>query len=276
MKVSIRFWGVRGSTPSPLARAMKYGGNTPCIEVKAGRDLIICDAGTGIRLLGRKMVRERERAHALILLSHLHWDHISGLSFFEPIYSGKNSFDIVGPDLGRTSFKKALIRAVSPPYFPVPLKDVPAALKIKGVTARPFSFGKVRIRPHPLSHPGGAFGWRFEFPGGKSMVYISDNEPAKETKDIIRWLKGADLMIHDAQFTPAEYRRHKGWGHSPYTYPLKLAAAADVGRLVLSHFSPESSDSELDKMYETIRKFKKRDGLKLKCELAREGKRYTI
>jgi phosphoribosyl 1,2-cyclic phosphodiesterase len=264
-RVKIKFWGVRGSTPSPSPQTVKYGGNTPCVEIVAGKHRIICDAGTGIQELGRKLRKSGNKIDATIFLSHIHWDHISGLPFFEPLYMKKNSFQIVGPKIKRMTLKAALGKAISPPFFPVALKDAPAKLKFKSVTDKSFKCGKIIVRPFQLSHPGGAQGWRFEFSGGKSLIYISDNEPGKNKMQLIEWAKDADIMIHDAQYTPSEYKHHKGWGHSPYTYPIEIAKAAGVKRLILSHFDPTHTDREMDRLSKSVKK-------QFRCEPAKEGK----
>lgn len=271
-RIKVRFWGVRGSVPVSSPETMRYGGNTSCIEITSDDDTIICDAGTGIRALGRKMCKTGKRVRAAVLISHVHWDHIAGLPFFEPLFSKKNSFEIIGPDPERSTFKKALLGSFSPPYFPISLKDVAADVHFKTLSGRPFRCGKINVRPYPLSHPGGALGWRLEFPGGGSLVYISDNEPGEDAKKIARWAYGADVMIHDSQYTPALYRERKGWGHSPYTYPVSIAIQGNVGKLILNHFDPTSTDRMLEAMLKSARKIIKERHAGLKCELAREGK----
>lgn len=273
-RVKICFWGVRGSTPAPSKRTTKYGGNTPCVEIFLGGNRIICDAGTGIMPLGFKMAKSGKVLKASILLSHVHWDHISGLSFFEPFFNSKNSFEIIGPGVKEMGIRKALSGAISPPFFPVTLSDLSASIRFRTVSKRPFYIGKVRTVPHSLHHPGGVMGWRFEFPGGKSLVYVSDNEPGRGEKGFVEWAKGVDMMIHDAQYTPAEYRKKVGWGHSPYTYPIKIAKAAGVKRLILSHFNPPYADSALDDISRKAAGLARKNGLK--CRLAREGEIFYL
>ena len=275
-KIKVTFYGVRGSTPSPSKRTVKYGGNTACLEITSGNQRIICDAGTGIRNLGKKLMRSPKGLAAGIFLSHIHWDHISGLPFFEPIYVGENRFDIFGPEIGREKFKDLLKEAISPPFFPVPISKMKSKVKIRGLAERPLVWSDMRIVPLLLNHPDGTFGWKFEFKGGKRILYVSDNEPGGDNMAMIRWARGADLLIHDAQYTPGEYDCHRGWGHSPYTYPIDIAVKAGVGRLVLTHFDPDHSDIFLDKFAEQVKKHVKVLGLKIPVILAREGMRISL
>lgn len=270
--VKIKFWGVRGSTPAPFLNTIRYGGNTPCVEILSGNNRIVCDAGTGIQSLGIRLARERAGVKASILLSHVHWDHIAGLPFFEPFFQKKNAFEIIGPNARGNDIKESLSKAIAPPYFPVSLSDFAASIEYRTTTDKPFSLGKIQVTPRHLAHPGGALGWRFHFSGGKSLVYVSDNEPSGGRSGLIKWIKGADILIHDAQYTPSEYRNKKGWGHSPYTYPVEIALAAGVKRLILSHFNPPYTDKKLKNMLKRARVLIRKSGSRLICQLAREGK----
>lgn len=261
--IKIRFWGIRGSAPAPSKETVKYGGNTPCMEIVSGKDLIICDCGTGLRFLGEKLIRSRRTINAAIFVSHIHWDHISGLPFFRPIYYKENSFKIFGPKPIGMSLKNALNRAISPPFFPVALKNIPAKMTFKDVATKTVKYSNLKVTPFLLSHPGGALGWRFEFPGGKSVVYVSDNEPSENKNRLIKWVNKADIMIHDAQYTLGEYKKHQGWGHSPYNYPIDIAKTAGVKNLILSHFDPTHSDKMMDEINKKLPK---------NCQLAFEGK----
>lgn len=271
VKIKINFWGVRGSTPSISPDTIKYGGNTPCVEILYGNERIICDAGTGIQRLGAKIVKSGKKVRAIILLSHIHWDHISGLSFFEPFFYKKNEFTIMGPGVKGKDIKGLLSKAISPPYFPVGISDFAATVRFKTVAVEPFRIGSINVVPHGLSHPGGAIGWRFNFQDGRSLVYVSDNEPGKGEKAFLKWIKGADILIHDAQYTPAEYKKKTGWGHSPYTYPIKVAMEAGVKKLFLSHFNPPYPDKKLEEILKNSKKIIKRSGVDLECFLAREN-----
>lgn len=279
-KAVIRFWGVRGSIPSPGRRTVRFGGNTACVEIEAGETRIVCDAGTGIRELGLSMGRAQGsgalRAH--ILLSHIHWDHFMGLPFFTPLYSGRNRFVVAGPGSGGMSFGRALSRAMRPPYFPVPFSAIPAGLSFRTLSEKPFFIGDVRVEPMAVNHPGGALGWRFDFPDGASLVHVTDNEPdsLRRRRALVDWMRGADVLIHDAQYDPRSYKRHVGWGHSPYTFPIELAAEAGVRRLFLFHFDPQDDDARLTKVLSTSRRFARERSMKVDVAMAREGFSFTL
>lgn len=270
--IKIKFWGVRGSTPSPAKEYLKYGGNTACLEIKTDDELIICDAGTGIRQLGKSLVKKHKSINAHILISHLHLDHISGLPFFEPLYNNKNTFHIIGPNINKKSFSKSIITALSPPFFPVKITQDGASIKFKSVHEKSFNIGKVRVIPLKLKHPGICLGWRFNFPSGKSIVYVSDNEPGRNFDKIVKWAHKTDLIIHDAQYTPKEYLTHKGWGHSPYTYASKIAKEAKIPRVILSHFDPDYSDTFLKKLELKVTRLNK----DIKSKFAHEGLTLNI
>lgn len=263
----------------PGKETRHYGGNTSCVEFNCGSELIICDAGTGIRPLGKHLIRRRGKRpiKATILLSHVHWDHYVGLPFFKPLYWKKNEFVIGGPKPLRKRFGDAIGSAMHPPYFPIPVSAIPARIEFKTIGIRPFSIGNVRVVPFLANHPGGAFGWKFLFPGGKSVAHVSDNEPDGERREaIIEWLRNTDVLIHDAQYTTEEYKKRLGWGHSPYTYPLEIASEAGVSKLIFFHFDPDADDDHLRKTLKRAKEWIKRRNARLDCSLAREGFSFRI
>ena len=276
----ITFWGVRGSIPSPGRKTMIFGGNTACVEISSKAARIICDAGTGIRELGLSLERRASRlpVRAHLILSHIHWDHFMGLPFFTPLYRRGNHFVIAGPRAGRMTFRRALSRAMHPPYFPVPFSAMPAGLSFKTVSARPFSIGDVRVEPMAMNHPGGALGWRFFFPDGRSLVHVTDNEPGSRRRRaaLVQWMSGADAMIHDAQYDPRSYRHHRGWGHSPFTFPIDLAAEAGIGRLYLFHFDPQDDDAHLKRVLLKARRYARERSLSVEVDMAREGLSFSL
>lgn len=279
-KTRIKFWGVRGSIATSGRETNRVGGNTACVEISAAGRIIICDAGTGIRPLGISLVRRQGRSpiSAHILLSHLHLDHYMGLPFFKPLYKRESNFVIAGPRTSRMGFGEALSRAVRPPYFPISLSEMPAGIRLKTLSERPFAIGRIRVVPKPVNHPGGALGFRFYFPSGRSLVHITDNEPdtARAKQMLVEWMRGADILIHDAQYSIARWRGHLGWGHSPFAYPIELAREAGIARLILFHFDPQDSDRRLALMLRDAQRLAKGMHPKLSVELAREGKSVVL
>lgn len=279
-KAEIRFWGVRGSIPVPGRKTMKFGGNTACVEISYGDDIIICDAGTGIRPLGESIIRRYPHGgfKAAILLSHIHWDHYFGFPFFRPLYNSKNVFLLGGPKSSNGSFSSAIRHAMQPPYFPIPISAIPSKLNIATIPEKKFQVGKIEVIPFAVNHPQGAFGWRFNFPNGKSLVHVTDNEPGGEIlrKKIVSVSAGADVMIHDAQYDDAEYKNRIGWGHSPYKYPLSVAADAGVKKVFLFHFDPNADDLHLQKTFVKAKKFLSKIAPRCECRMAMEGLKITL
>jgi len=270
MTKKIRFYGVRGSLARPGLDHILFGGNTPCVLISWDKELLIIDTGTGIFELGQEL-KER-KTKGTILYSHYHWDHMIGLPFFAPMYESKNSFDIIG----RKGLKKALTNLLSPPNFPVRLRDFKAKLKLKERKDGPFKIGKIVVDAFEVKHPNGAFGYRFYFPNKKSVVFISDNGPSKNDSRLISKIFGADILIHDAQYLPKEFVKRKRFGHSPYHYVLDLARKAFVRDVFLFHHDPSRKDVEIEKIEKEANKLSKR--IKLGCRVvsAREGMEITL
>lgn len=267
----VTFWGVRGSLSSPGPKTAKYGGNTPCVEINWGNTTIICDAGTGIRALGLSMMKRSHSKRTTILFSHIHFDHVIGLPFFEPIYERKNRFDLICPKYKAPALKKALGKLISPPYFPVNILRSGAKLYFKSFRKNLHVLKDVRIESFKCNHPDGSYAFKFHFPDGKTLVHVSDNEPSKSKyKSLLKWIKNADLLIHDAQYSQRQYKKKMGWGHSPYTYPVKLAHEANVKRLVLFHYDPASTDKELDVIRKKLKK------TRMKIDLSYEGMKILL
>ena len=246
--MKIRFWGVRGSIAAPGPETATVGGNTSCVEVRCGERRIILDAGTGLRALGDAMLAEKQPIDATLLLSHFHWDHIQGLPFFVPAYLPSTKLTIMGSSDGRHSLRDKLSRQMTEPHFPVQLDDLSAALSYREV--RPLQrveLDDVVITVARLNHPGGVFACRIEH-RGRALVYATDTEHYACVDPALKALAdGADALIYDAQYTPAEYRgdggRSKvGWGHSTWVAGVEVARAAGVKQLVLYHHDPQRSD----------------------------------
>src|SRR5213080_1859002 len=288
MAYTVTFWGTRGSIPTPGPHTARYGGNTPCVAVKgAGGELVILDAGTGIRALGLELVeRQNGAVNAEILLSHAHWDHIQGLPHFKPFFAPGNAVRIWGSRQGTTSLEAILRQQMDPAVFPVPLDALSAQLTVQQVDADEFSIGEFRVQTMKLRHPGTTLGFRLTpARGGASMAYVTDNElgPGGEyevsktwRRDFVAFLNGVGLLIHDAMYTPSELEQHRGWGHSTYEEAVTLAAEAGVRRLVLFHHEPEHGDAEVDGLLTAARRAAKARGTPAEVLAAREGMTLTL
>jgi ribonuclease BN (tRNA processing enzyme) len=236
---------------------VRYGGNTPCVALEAGGQLVILDAGTGIRQLGGKLVeRQNGSIRAEILLSHTHWDHIQGLPYFMPFFTKGNEIRISASPQGAATLETILRLQMHPAVFPVPLEALAAQLTVEHVGAGDFEVGPFRVTAMRLRHPGTTLAFRLTPKGGgATLAYVTDNElgtggdydvPATWRKEFVEFLGGADVVIHDAMYTPAELETHRGWGHSTYEEALGVAEEAGVKRLVLFHHEPEHGDDAMD------------------------------
>ena len=277
-ELKVKFWGVRGSYPAPGAGTVKYGGNTPSVEVQAGNRTIILDAGTGIIPLGRELVRTKRAGEILLLLSHMHHDHTQGFPFFVPAYMPNSKLHIYGPDGTHESMKNVLERNQSSETFPLGLRDMASAKDIQAVresqvilwdeagvrvaeSAIGLSDEAVVIRIHKsYAHPGGVFIYRITW-RGKSVVYATDTEGYVGTdKRLVNFAKDADVLIHDAQYLDEHYwgglagfPSTQGFGHSTVTMACEVAASANTGQLILFHHDPAYADDVLAGMERTAK-----------------------
>jgi len=251
----LRFWGVRGSTPTVDRATLRYGGNTPCLELTTpGGTRFILDCGTGLRMLSNRWTADAgaSRIDAHIFVTHYHWDHIQGIPFFAPLYSPQNKFHFYSfrsDFLGRDSLKRVFEAQMALPYFPVDLSAMSAARDFTELAGGDrLTVGDTSVTACWLNHPQGCLGFRFETPDG-AIVYATDNEPGRREFDatLLELCTGADVLINDAQFTPQQLAgSRKGWGHSSWLESVRLAKAAGVRQLVLFHHDPDSSDKALD------------------------------
>lgn len=261
-ETSIRFRGVRGSIPSPAAGNLRYGGNTACVEVRAGEQLLVLDAGSGLRLLGDDLLGEAngEAIRASVLLSHSHWDHIQGLLFFSPIYSAQNRIRILGAHGRADLLQKALTNQMNSLHFPVGIEAMKAFDAVEELARGVNDLGNFRVRTTELNHPGGCTGFRIETAAG-SLAYLPDHEPySKRSGDydaglaqrgLAAFISGVDVLILDTQYTEEEYAGRVGWGHGCLPDSVKLALEAGVSRLVLFHHDPSHDDERIDRMTAT-------------------------
>ena len=253
----VKFWGTRGTRPTPGRRTLRYGGNTTCLEVrdKSG-NLIIIDSGSGIAELGAKLGQD-EPLQAHVLITHTHLDHIQGFPFFSPAFTQGTHLTIVGPAGSAKSLQAAFADQMDPAYFPVRLDHMPADLEfIERNPGELFEVGALRITPLLLMHPIPTFGYRLE-EGSTSFVMATDNEIALfkqeqngSMNELIDWCRDADLLVHDAQYSREEYKTHAGFGHSTYEEALELAERANVQQLAFFHHDPQHSDSDVDALIE--------------------------
>ncbi len=245
---AVRFWGVRGSIAAPGPATADVGGNTSAVEVRCGEQVLVLDAGTGLRALGDDFMRRGVRRVDL-LLSHLHWDHIQGLPFFLPLYVPGTELSIYGPAWGSGGLAGALGRQMAAPGFPVEFDDVGAKLRLSEVRHRSrLGLGEVRVTTAKLNHPGGVLGYRVEF-GGRTLVYATDTEHFECIDPVLRELaEGADLLVYDAQYTAEEYPSKVGWGHSTFEAACQLAKAARVKQLALFHHDPRRDDASVSQI----------------------------
>jgi phosphoribosyl 1,2-cyclic phosphodiesterase len=263
---------VRGSIACPGPETMRYGGNTSCLEVRCGRDLLILDAGTGLRALGQKLVGSGS-LDADLFFSHTHLDHITGLPFFAAAFDPANRFRFWAGHLeAGMTLRSVLNHMMTAPLFPVPVDIFQAKIEFKdfraGQELRPRP--GVLIRTRPLNHPNGATGYRIEY-NGKSICYVTDTEHSGSGLDrnILELIAGADIVIYDSSYTDEEYPKYKGWGHSTWQEGVRLCEAAAAKRLVLFHHDPSHDDPFMDRIAEIAAK--QRPG----TLVAREGMTLT-
>ena len=277
----ITCWGARGSIPVSGKEYVKYGGDTTCIEVRSkDDDVIIIDAGTGMRKLGNKLLASDKRTCS-VLFTHAHWDHLMGFPFFKPIYMKGTRISMYGCPYAQASIKDILAKSMVAPYFPVEFGQLQAEITSHGVCEESFSIGPVRVTPIQLNHPNQGQGYKFT-EDGKSFVFITDNELSLrhtgggEYQDYVRFADGADLLIHDSEYTEAQYKMTKGWGHSVYTDALRLALDAGVGQFGLFHHNQERSDAELDQMVEDCRGIVLKEHKQVRCFAAQAGMEIVL
>ncbi|MBI2940479.1 MAG: response regulator [Chloroflexi bacterium] len=294
----VRIWGTRGSIPVPGPTTFRYGGNTSCLEIRVEGDtpeqpaeIIILDAGSGLRALGQTLLREGPRPlRAHLMLTHTHWDHIQGFPFFTPAFIPGNSLTIVAPPGQRRSIETTLAGQMEYQYFPVDLDQMQASITFRELFEDTFHIGPVRVTTQALNHNGMCIGYRLQL-GDVTVIYATDHEPyalplfrdgtrrpVRERAIVhegdarhIAFLRDADLVVHDSQYTLAEYPAKRGWGHSPFEYVVDVAMAAGVRRLLLSHHDPVHTDEVLEEIVGDARQRVRDAGEALQVDTAAEG-----
>ncbi len=255
----VRVWGARGSLAAPGPATVGYGGNTSCVEVElADGTTVILDAGSGIRELGQRLL-ERGPGLLHICLTHLHFDHVEGLGFFGPLWASGWKLRFRGPPSTIATLRERVSRYLSPPLFPVGLADVPAEVSFEDVPRDRWRVGGALIEARTVQHRGPTLGYRIE-EEGRVLTYLPDHEPylTAALDDEPQWISGwalaagADLLLHDSQYTDAEYASRLGWGHSSVTHTAAFARAAGVRQLGMFHHDPMRSDRELEALYDQV------------------------
>lgn len=294
MAFFVRFWGTRGSIPTPGQRTQRYGGNTSCVEIRAGEHLVVCDGGTGLRELGVDLMRRSPPGTPLtahLFFSHPHWDHIQGFPFFTPAYLPANTFSVWGATKGDRKMYDLLSGQMESAYFPVSFHDLGGRIHSRDFEKDLATIDGLKVRIFRQFHPGGSLGFSFEWRGNK-IVYATDNEidQTLENKEsierdaklirrapveLLEFIKDADLLIADGQYTDDEYPKKIGWGHPRATTVADVAVMANVKQIAIYHHDPMHSDADVDRLIEVCQDrvkqhkgntivFGAREGLELK------------
>jgi phosphoribosyl 1,2-cyclic phosphodiesterase len=292
----LRFWGVRGSYAAPFSSHLGVGGNTSCVEIRAGDHLLICDAGTGIIPLGNELMKQDKIREMFIILTHYHWDHVCGLPFFVPAFSPDWKISFFGPGDSPASIEENVSSQMQAPYFPVGTETWLADTNYLVQQSDGFQYGPIKIDFSNVHHPGITFGYKIQV-NGKTIVYASDNECMFIEKSIKRrsnefneeelalfeemiheehqselnLFKDADILIHDAQYTPDDYEKKRGWGHSCYVDAITTAINANVKELYLFHHDPNYDDTSIEAIQKHSNEIIKKKGSSLVCHIAKEG-----
>lgn len=288
MSFIVRFWGVRGSIPTPGPSTSKFGGNTSCVEVEVDGARFICDAGSGIRELGLELMASHDGpVVGHLLFSHMHWDHIQGFPFFGPAYVPQNHFTIWGPRPDDRRFAHLLSGQMHSDYFPVEFQDLGGCIEDDTLGEDGSTIDGVLVRSYLQNHPGSSFAYRLE-KRGFAVVYATDSEldqvmtnsaeseadPAalrRFPEDMVGFVEGADLLVADGQYSDEEYERYRGWGHPRATSVVDLAVQAGVKRVAIFHHDPMHDDRQVSALMEVCRQRAKAHGSEVDVFAAREG-----
>jgi phosphoribosyl 1,2-cyclic phosphodiesterase len=266
----IRCWGARGSIPVSGKDYLRYGGNTTCLEIRNNRDdILLVDAGSGIREAGNAFLADGRRDFTL-LLTHAHWDHIMGFPFFKPLYRHDATINIWGCPFAQDSIREMLARVMFAPYFPIKYDDIHANVTYAEICIETYQLGDLTITPIALSHPNQGTGYKFS-EAGRTFVFLTDNELGLQHEgglsydNYIEFCHGADLLIHDAEYLDEEYPKRRGWGHSTIEQATSLALDAGVKQLGLFHHNQERIDTEVDNLVALSRRIIRERKSSLEC-----------
>lgn len=291
MAYVVKFWGTRGSIPTPGRETTRYGGNTPCVALRQhgtrGEQIVILDAGTGVRPLGLDLMGNGSGPLSIdILVSHTHWDHIQGLPFFAPFFGRGNAIRIWGPKQDATDLEAILRDQMNPVVFPVPLDELAAELSVAHIGGGEFEINGFGVQAMRMRHPGHTLGYRLTpLDGGGTVGYATDNElgpggdydvGASWRREFVAFLRGVDVLVHDGMYWPEEAKRFPGWGHSSNLEAVELAVEAEVERLVLFHHRPEHDDATVDAMLAQARAAAEAVGSGLQVLAAHEGMEIVL
>jgi phosphoribosyl 1,2-cyclic phosphodiesterase len=292
----VRFWGVRGSVATPGPETVRYGGNTPCVTIEHGRDLLILDAGTGLRKLGLTLQAEAAGAplDLLMLITHTHWDHIQGFPFFVPAFVPGNRLRVMGPPSIDKPLEKVLRGQMDPEYFPVALGELAAEVTVDEVREKEFDIGPFHVESHYVNHPGVTMAYRIHI-GGHVITYATDTEPYRTLltdersaiheervyadncdQQLVEFARGSNIYIADSQYSPEDYRIKRGWGHTCYEDAVALALAADVERLVLFSHDPMHDDEAIDRKLARSKAIAAEAGSRVEVFAAIEGESIEL
>ncbi len=294
----IRFWGIRGSYPAPVETHLRAGGNTSCVEIRVGDHLLVCDAGTGAIPLGNELMAQADIRELMLLITHYHWDHISGLPFFVPAFVPDWKLHVFAPGNSAQEVEETISQQMRAPYFPVETETWLADISYLKSDDGWLEHGPIRIRRFNVHHPGTTFGYRIEA-AGKTIVYISDNEllfldqsiderlgetdveqeerellqkmKEEEKWSSLKYMMDADHLIHDSQYTLTDYGKKRGWGHSCYIDTVNCSVDARAKNLYLFHLDPNYTDDFVDELHQHSLEIVRERGADLKCHVAREG-----
>ena len=292
----VRFWGVRGSYPAPFGSHLRVGGNTSCVELRVDNHILICDGGSGIIPLGNSLMAQKEIREVTIVITHYHWDHISGLPFFVPAFVPGWTVNIFGPGDSKEDVERRVSGQMVDPYFPVEVETWLADIRYLTTDNGQLKYGPFEIETFYVHHPGITFGYRIKV-HGKIIVYVSDNELAFMARSIqdrrgelsveelalvdamqieehnksLDSIRDAHIFIHDSQYTTEDYVKKRGWGHSCYVDTVNFAMDAEVKQLFLFHVDPNYPDNKIEELHRSCVKIVHERRSTMECHIAREG-----